>query len=59
MAVYSREALRAYTAYGKLVPSLPEAITTPGPGWAAQLSATGLLMQYALHKDEKPSGAWI
>lgn len=59
MVVYSREAVGAYTAYSKLVPSLPEAITTPGPGQAARLYATGLLMQYALYKDEKPSDAWI
>lgn len=40
MLVYSREVIRAYTAYGKLVPSLLETITTRGMGWAAQLSTT-------------------
>jgi len=39
MLVFSR-VIRAYAAYGRLVPSLPETITTHGSGWATQLSTT-------------------
>jgi len=59
MSVYSREVIKAYVAYGKLVSSLSETIAARGPGQATQLSTTGLLRWCVLHKAEYPSGVWI